>query len=41
MTFWLVLKLEISYRVMYYLEVFWFLLEDFWNIVFLHGEIYI
>ncbi len=27
--FWLVLKFEISYRVMIYLERFWFLLEDF------------
>jgi len=41
MIFWFVLKLEISYRVMYCLEGFWFLLEDFWKIVFLHGEIYI
>jgi hypothetical protein len=30
MIFWLVLKLEISYRVMY-LEGFWFLLEDFFE----------
>jgi len=29
MIFWLVFKLEISYRVMTYLERFWFLLEDF------------
>jgi hypothetical protein len=29
MLFWLVLKLEISYRVIIYLEGFWFLLEDF------------
>jgi hypothetical protein len=30
MIFWLVLKLEISYKVMIYLEgFFWFLLEDF------------
>jgi hypothetical protein len=29
MIFWLVLKLEISYRVIIYLEGFWFLLEDF------------
>jgi hypothetical protein len=29
MIFWLVLKFEISYRVMIYLERFWFLLEDF------------
>jgi len=37
--FWLVLKLGISYRVMIYLEGFWFLLEDFLKIIFLHGEI--
>jgi hypothetical protein len=30
--FWLVLKLEISYRVIIYLEGFWFLLEDFLKI---------
>jgi hypothetical protein len=36
MIFWLVLKLEIScYRVIIYLEGFWFLLEDFWKIMFL------
>jgi hypothetical protein len=30
MTFWLVLKLEISYRVIIYLEGFWFFFkEDF------------
>jgi hypothetical protein len=27
--FWLVLKLGISYRVIIYLEGFWFLLEEF------------
>jgi hypothetical protein len=31
MTFWLVLKLEISYRVLIYLEGFWFLFEDFFE----------
>jgi hypothetical protein len=32
MTFWLVLKLEISYRlVIIHLEGFWFLLEDFFE----------
>jgi hypothetical protein len=31
MIFWLVLKLEISYRVLWYLEGFWFLLEDFFE----------
>jgi hypothetical protein len=37
----LVLKLEISYRVIIYLEGFWFLLEDFLKInTFLHGEIH-
>jgi hypothetical protein len=35
--FWLVLKLEMSYRV---IEGFWFLLEDFLKIIFLHGEIF-
>ncbi len=29
MRFWLVLKLEINYRGIVYLEGFWFLLEDF------------
>ncbi len=34
MILWLVLKLEISYRVIIiYLEGFWFLLEDFWKII--------
>jgi hypothetical protein len=43
MIFWLVLKLEISYyyRVIIYVEGFWFLLEDFLKIIFLHGEIYL
>jgi hypothetical protein len=37
--FWLVLKLEISYRDIISLEGFWFLLEDFFlKIIFLHGE---
>jgi hypothetical protein len=36
MIFWLVLKLEICYI---YLEGFW-LKEDFWKIIFLHGEIF-
>jgi hypothetical protein len=43
MIFWLVLKLEISYyyRVIIYVEGFWFLLEDFLKIrLFLHGEIF-
>jgi hypothetical protein len=31
MIFWLVLKLEISYRVLRYLEGFWFLLKDFFE----------
>jgi len=32
MIFWLVLKLEISYyRVLIYLEGFWFLAEDFFE----------
>jgi hypothetical protein len=29
MIFWLVLKLEIRYREIQYLEAFWFLLKDF------------
>jgi hypothetical protein len=40
MLFWLVLKLEISYRVINLLEGFWFLLEHFFKIMFLHGEIF-
>ncbi len=40
MIFWLVLKLEISYRVIIYLEGFWFILEDVLKIIFLHGEIF-
>jgi hypothetical protein len=32
MIIWLVLKLEISYRVLIYLEGFWFLVEDFLKI---------
>jgi hypothetical protein len=31
MIFWLVLKLEISYRVIIYLEGFWILYEDFFE----------
>ncbi len=31
MLFWLVLKLEISYNRVIYLERFWFLLEDFFE----------
>ncbi len=38
MIFWLVLKLEISYRVIIYLERFGLHLEDFLKIIFLHGE---
>ncbi len=40
MIFWLVFKLEISYRVMIYLEEFLFLLEDFLKIIFFHAEIF-
>jgi hypothetical protein len=40
MIVWLVLKLEISYRDIISLEGFWFLLEDFLKIIFLHGEIF-
>ncbi len=34
------LKLEIYCRVIIYLEGFWFLLEDFLKIIFLHDEIF-
>jgi len=41
MIFWLVLKLEIRYREIQYLEGFWFLLKDFSKkLYFLHGEIF-
>ncbi len=40
MIFWLVLKIEISYRVINNLEGFWFLFEDLLEIIFLHGEIF-
>jgi len=41
MIFWLVLKLEISYRVIkIYLEELWFFIEDTLKIIFLHGEIF-
>jgi hypothetical protein len=40
MIFWLVLKVEISYRFIIYLEGICFLLEDFLKIIFLHGEIF-
>jgi hypothetical protein len=40
MIFWLqVLTLAISYQL-YYLEGFWFLIEDFLKIMVLHGEIF-
>jgi hypothetical protein len=40
MIYWLVLKLQINYKVKY-LEGLWFLLEDFLKInIFLHGEIF-
>jgi hypothetical protein len=39
MVFWLVLKVEISYRVIISSQ-FWFLLEDFLKIIFLHGDIF-
>jgi hypothetical protein len=35
MIFWLMLKLDFNYRVIKYLEGFWFLLEDFLKIIFL------
>jgi hypothetical protein len=37
---WLVFKLELTHRVMILGEGFWFLLEDFLEIIFLHGEIF-
>jgi hypothetical protein len=42
MIFWLVLKLEIRYRVMIYVEGIWFLFRGivFLKIIFLHGEIF-
>jgi hypothetical protein len=41
MIFWLLLKLEISYREIEYLEGFWFLLEDFLKkFICLRGEIF-
>jgi hypothetical protein len=39
MIFWLVLKLEISYRVITSSRILDFL-EDFLKIIFLHGEIF-
>jgi hypothetical protein len=39
MIFWLVLKLEINYGDIIYVEGFWLLLEDFLKIIFLLGEI--
>jgi len=40
MIFWLLLKLEISYRVIISWRIYTFL-EDFWKIIFLHGEIFL
>jgi hypothetical protein len=41
MIFWLVLKLEISSRVINMLKDFdFFILQDFLKIIFLHGETY-
>ncbi len=37
---WLALKLQISYRVIIYLEGLWVFLEDFLKIILLHGEIF-
>jgi hypothetical protein len=36
MIFWLVLKVEVSYRIIIYLEGFGFLLEDILKIIFWH-----
>jgi hypothetical protein len=40
MIFRLVLKLEIRYIQLQYLQGFWFVLEEFFKITFLHGEIF-
>jgi hypothetical protein len=40
MMFWLVLKIEISYRVINILKDFGCFLKDFLKIIFLHGEIF-
>ncbi len=41
MIFWLVLKLEISYRVMISLEGFWLFFTGFFlRLYFMHGEIF-
>jgi hypothetical protein len=40
MIFWLVLKLEISYRVTDILKGFGFFKRIFLKIIFLHGEIF-
>jgi len=41
MIFWVVLKLEISCRVITSPKDFLFLLEDFLKIIFLHGETFV
>jgi hypothetical protein len=40
MIFWLVLKLERLVIDLQYLERFWYLLENFLKIMFLHGEVF-
>jgi hypothetical protein len=40
MIFWLVLKLEISYRGIISSRILVFFLEDFLKIIFLHGKIF-
>jgi len=40
MIFWLVLKLERLVIELQYLERFWYLLENFLKIMFLHGEVF-
>jgi hypothetical protein len=40
MIFWLVLKLGLVLVIELYLEGFWFLLEDFLKIIFLHADIF-
>jgi hypothetical protein len=40
MMFWLVLKWELSHRVILSRRILGFFLEDFLKIIFLHGEVF-
>jgi hypothetical protein len=40
MIFWLVLKLEINYKIINILKDFGFFVKDFLKIIFLHHEIF-